>query len=231
MCHLSLRFCFHERAGIVSSKAMRNSTIVLHIYIYISHNTRYIYKHPIHFCKLTCNRSVIVKCTSTGDFVSLIPSHLLHLSLRGIVLQRVYPGTGGSMGQTCRLTYPTFGKGYMFQATTHNNPWFTFPSPSAPFLLGLFKAKSGQGHIGYFRLWEACDTWHLDMKDNGLGRRKWQWKIYENVQASRKRLSVSATKCGSVVFCQAPLLITHKQPISVLRNALGKKLDVHLSGV
>ena len=82
----------------------------------------------------------------------------------------------------------------------NNNSCFTFHSPSAPFLLGLFKAKSRQGHIGYFRLWEACDTWHLDMKDNGLGRRKWQWKIYENVQASRKRLSDSATKCCSGCF-------------------------------
>lgn len=160
----------------------------------------------------------------------LSPSHLLHLSLRGIVLQRVCPGTSGSMGQTWQLTYPTFGKWYMFQATTHNNSCFTFHSPSAPFLLGLFKAKSGQGHIGYFRLWEACDTWHLDMKDNGLGRRKWQRKIYENVQASRKRLSVSATKWCLGVFCQGLVLITHKQPISLLRKAIGKKLDVHLSG-
>ena len=34
-----------------------------------------------------------------------------------------------------------------------------------------------------------------------------------------------------VVFCPGLVLITHKQPISLLRNAIGKKLDVHLSGV
>ncbi len=116
-----------------------NSTIV---YISTSHNTRYLfgaptcsntrytYKHPIYFCKSTCNWSAVT-CTSTGNFVSLIPSHLLHLSLRGIVLQLVYPGTSGGIRQTCQLTYPTFGNGENNDTMVSPLPWFL--SLSSPF--------------------------------------------------------------------------------------------------